>query len=144
MKRFLHEFNHYRDGTVSDNGWWEIRGDRLLNLAGGFHYYIPREDDIIVEANSFQDLDWNYLIKPESPYGWLAPDGRFYGCAPYEHEDIASLVLKTDERSLEKSNWIKLYRDYPSGVGFYCAGRITEPQARFLINREVIKEEPFE
>ena len=34
MRKFLHEFQKYRDGTKRDNGWWEIKGDYLYNYVG--------------------------------------------------------------------------------------------------------------
>ena len=50
MARFLHEYLHYPNGTVVDNGWWEIVGNRLYNRAGGHHDYDPQSDDEIREG----------------------------------------------------------------------------------------------
>lgn len=137
--KFLHEFLTHRDGTTVDNGWWEIRGDRLVNTVGGYHYYTPKDDDIIAEAESIEDLDWSFMLKPESEYGWLDIKGQFYGCDFQEHGQIARLVLKTSERALEESGWIKLYRDYPKGIGWYCErSHITKAQMDFLLSRNLL------
>ena len=40
MSLFLHE-----KVNGHDNGWWEIVGDKLVNLYGGYHYYHPKDDD---------------------------------------------------------------------------------------------------
>lgn len=139
--KFLHEFLKCGDGTVTDNGWWEIRGNRLVNEVGGYHYYSPDKDDIIVEVNSRADLDWSCLLVPDAKYGWLDLRGHFYGCRFQDHETIARLVLKTTERELEKSGWVKLYRNYPQGVGWYCEKtHMTKAQRDFLIGRNLYED----
>ena len=110
MRRFI-----FRNG-----GWWEIAGDRLVNIVGGGHRYIPSPDDRIVEAESFDNLDYSYLIKPDSPYGWISPEGRYYGCEYRDHGIVARRILKSNEYDLEQKGWVKVFRDYTQDRGWYC------------------------
>lgn len=138
--KFLHEFLKYGDGTKRDNGWWKISADgtNLLNEVGGYHPYIPCPDDIIAEADSWDDLDYSYLLKPDSSYGWIDRDGKFFGCDYSGHRDIAERILHSSERALEMQGWIKIYRDFDGKTTWfiewdYChSGGITEAQEKTL------------
>lgn len=139
--KFLHEFSKYGDGTVSDNGWWQISedGKRLLNGAGGWHDYIPSDDDIIAEADSWEDLDWSCLIMPDSPYGWIDREGKWYGCKYSDHASVANLVLHSSERALEMQGWIKVYRNFRGEVDWFfdcdlgaIRSRLTPAQVKTL------------
>ena len=107
--KFLHEFLEYNDGTTRDNGWWEIDGNRLYNINGGWHDYNPSSDDIIIEADGWDDIPMDYLLDDEAITGWVAPDGKFYGCNPEEHILIAEKVLKSSESMLENQGYVKIY-----------------------------------
>ena len=109
--KFLHEYKKYNNGQVYDNGWWEIEGNRLYNINGGFHYYTPSSDDLIMEADSWDDVPMDYLLKDEAITGWIAPDGKFYGCNPEDHAIIASLVLKSNETLLENQGYVKIFQN---------------------------------
>lgn len=138
--KFLHEYLRYSGGTIIDNGWWEISedGTRLINIYGGWHNYTPREDDIVVEADSWYDLDWSHLLKPDSPYGWIDRDGKWYGCGYQNHSAVAEFVLGKTERDLEESGWVKLYRRYNGETDWYMESdqgirnRITQAQIKTL------------
>lgn len=117
--KFLFEKQQYADGIVRDNGWWRISGDRLYNRCGGSHDYVPHDDDIICEANDWDELDYSYLLKPESKYGWIDRNGRFYGCNYEEHDDIAELVLHKSSRQLETEGWIKIYASFTHDIEAY-------------------------
>lgn len=133
MRKFLFEYNRYNDGTVSPNGWWEIDGNRLVNQAGGWHHYEPSPDDKIVEAESFDDLDYSYLLNPKSEYGWVSPDGRFYGCDYHQHETIADHILHMPGSELERKGWVKIYMDsFKRTKDWWCMKYLTEYQKATL------------
>lgn len=142
MRKFLHEFRHYPDGTIEDNRWWEIIGDKVYNMAGGWHDYRPSEDDIIVVANDWNELDWScllkdtttYGLKDNSLYGWIDVHGKFYGCDYMEHDRIAYLYFKCTERNLEDAGFAKVYRDYDGSRAYYVAKYLTERQEKTLID----------
>lgn len=54
--------------------------------------------------------------KPETKYGWLAPDGRFFGCDYGGHSGLASKIVgeveyvADKERHLENIGWAKVFR----------------------------------
>jgi len=131
-RRFLLEKLKLGDGRVILNGWWEICGDMLVNSVGGRHFYTPFPDDKIVEADSFDDLDHSYLVKDDSDYGWISPDGRFYGCDCWQHSELASLIFKTTEEELERKGWIKVYMDFDKRRSWYCLEFPTEYQIATL------------
>ncbi len=112
--KFLHEFLRYSDGSITDNGWWKISedGTKLLNRCGGYHSYEPSEGDIICEEDSWNDLDYSYLIKNESPYGWIDRNGKYYGCEYADHDNIAEFVFNKTSWQLECEGWIKVYRGF--------------------------------
>lgn len=135
MPRFLHEFLVLGDGKRIDNGWWEIQGTHLVNAVGGMHSYTPHKDDIIIEAESWDEVDCSGMLVPESPYGWVAPDGRFYGCDWAEHATIARLVLKSSEQELEKTH-VKVYRPLMGQTEAYTRRTfLTEEQVDTLKKR---------
>jgi hypothetical protein len=52
--------------------------------------------------------------KPAARAGWIAPDGKFYACAWYQHESLgANLMLQFGYRSVEEweRNWLRLKYD---------------------------------
>ena len=144
--KFLHEFSRYGNGVVLDNGWWKIseNGKYLENRSGGYHGYTPREDDIIVEVDDWDDLDYSYLLKPDSPYGWIDRDGKFYGCDYRHHNALAIYVFrKDDEEDLIREGWVKVYRDFQGKICAYydwslgVRGRLTEAQEKTLDERNI-------
>ncbi len=138
MAKFLREKKVYSNGRIEDNGWWEIQGDRLVNCNGGWHDYIPNSDDEIVEVDDIKELDFSYLLNPNSTYGWIAPDGTFYGCSSYEHDMIARMVLKFDEGEweAEERGYIKIFFDpIDFKPNWYSNLRITKKQRDELLIR---------
>ena len=112
MRTFVLEHNSYQNGKIIEcNGWWELENGMCYNRAGGRHEYWPTKFDKIVEAEDWKDLDYSYLIKPDSEYGWVSPDGHFYGCKYADHSFVASMYFKKSERQLENEGWIKIFRD---------------------------------
>jgi hypothetical protein len=94
-----------------ENGWWELVGNTCYNRVGGRHEYYPQDKDVFAEANDWDELDYSYLIKPDSEYGWVSPDGRFYGCKYADHSLMAKMYFKKSERQLEEEGWVKIFRD---------------------------------
>lgn len=95
--------------VLIDNFWWELENGYCYNRVGGHHMHVPSADDVIAEAENFEDLDWSCLIDPNSKLGWVSPDGRFYGCAYTDHADVADLYFKKSERELEDEGWVKIW-----------------------------------
>lgn len=125
MPWFLHEQRIHRDGTIHNNGYWEIEcgeempeaGEeyRVYNVLGGYHYWTCGKDyedeqNEVVYADGWSELDHSVLIDHDSRIGWLAPDGRFYGCGYMQHGNIADLVLHKSEIELEDEGWVKMYK----------------------------------
>lgn len=132
MPYFLHEYCRYRDGVKKDNGYWEIKSDktpseligeivRVENAVGGFHEYPITQDDEIIFANDRKELNYSHLLDPNSKYGWLAPDGTFYGCKYMEHEDVAYFILHGSSCDLEEKGYVKIYesRFFNLGRNYY-------------------------
>lgn len=94
-----------------ENGWWELVGNTCYNRVGGRHEYYPQDKDVFAEANDWDELDYSYLIKPDSEYGWVSPDGHFYGCKYVDHSLMAKMYFKKSERQLENEGWVKIFRD---------------------------------
>lgn len=136
MLKFLHEFINLPNGEKIDNGWWQIDGNLLVNIQGAHHEYIPNEDDIIVEAESLEDIDCKFLLVPDSRFGWVAPDGTFYGCEFSDHSLIARLVFKSDEQTLEKTH-VKIYGYERRTEAYTRRPFLTEQQTKTLKERGI-------
>lgn len=72
-----------------------------------------------------------WLLKPESGQGWIAPDGRFFGCGYYEHDDIAYALIRMDPRALENEGWVRVHES--SFIHKSSARRITGRQVQTLL-----------
>ena len=87
----------------------------------------------------WQSLDWTvtgYASKPDADYGWLAPDGTFYGCDYQGHASLAELILKRDVSDLEAEKFVRV--DGPGALGresFRVDGELTEAQRAWLLGR---------
>lgn len=51
------------------------------------------------------------LLDPWSDQGWLSPDGRFYGCGFFAHDDLAHALLGKHVGELEDAGWIRVHAD---------------------------------
>lgn len=111
MRKFVLEADKKEDGTLRYNGWWEIEGTYAVNRCGGRHHFEKGKYDKVVEAEDWDHLDYSYLIKPDSEFGWISPNGDWYGCNYRDHVPVAEFYLKKSERELEKSGWVKVYFD---------------------------------
>ena len=127
-----------------NNFWWELEDSGFVcNRVGGRHAYDPEFDGPIVEAESFEDLDWSCLIKPDSKCGWLSPDGRFYGCGYSDHADVADLYFKKSERELEDEGWIKISMScFTHELSWYNTKLMVTEAQRIVLEKMGLKVDP--
>ena len=159
MPWMLHRWDVNRHGDLRDGGFWEITDDlpeevcdwvgtkvRVENINGGWNIHtITEHDDIFI--GDWDEIDFSYILDPTSDYGWIAPDGTWYGCSSMEHSLVADLVLKSDERTLEHQGYVKIYGSYITGRDYYIGQRLygdefglysnklTEAQEKVLIEK---------
>ena len=144
MAKFLHEFTQMPNGTTCDNGWWEIRGNKLVNSKGGWHDYYPNSEDKIIESN------WDYIehlnaknkINDKFITGWIAPEGTFYGCDYQDHHYVAE-YLDLSEFQMENQGYVKIYYNplFLEGHGneyeYFCDKHLTNAQREVLITKGI-------
>ena len=111
MATFVHEFREMNDGQWYDNGWWELKGDRLVNCNGGWHDYklSPYEER---KESTWEEIKKEYYLSHIHDYqtGWLSPDGQFYGCDYRDHNNFALYIFDCYEDELENRGYCKIYR----------------------------------
>ena len=134
-------FNDAHWVTESINTYGEI----WVNLRGG--WCMKSDDDEVVAVAEYADKEafvdanrkdvYSYLIKPKSDYGWLAPDGTFYGCDFADHSDVACFYFDKDDLILEKEGWVKIFRSFESGEAVYSQLRVSPQQRIFLEDHNI-------
>lgn len=80
--------------------------------------------------------------EPESKYGWISPDGRYYHCSYGGHMDLAyEIVGKIEpvidpEQKLEDLGWAKLFRGLDAenlySIGMGKDKKLTDKQLNML------------
>ena len=80
---------------------------------------------------------FSYLIKKNSPYGWLSPFCEWYPCDYTHHQDIAEDYLGYDEHELEKRGWVKVFKEFDSDKAVYSQYEANEKQLEWLGNHQV-------
>ena len=120
-------------------------GKIWVNMCGG--WCLQSDDDEIVAIAEYHNNEefinanrkdvYSYLIKPKSDYGWLAPDGTFYGCEYASHSDVACFYFDKDEVVLEKEGWIKVFRSVESGEAVYSQKRMSTQQRIYLEDHNI-------
>jgi len=66
-------------------------------------------------------------------YGWISPDGIFYGCEKYEHIKRSEFLLPNypnSEAKLEYDRWIKVSEELNDKI--ICFGKVTQAQIDIL------------
>ena len=119
--------------VFENDGWWKIVGNKVVNVYGSKHSLNPELP--IIEVDDWDSLDWSFLLNRNSPYGWIAPDGTWFGCNYKRHIDVARWFLKSSEDKLEKAGWVKVYQAIPrtSIIDWYSDKYlITHAQAKTL------------
>jgi hypothetical protein len=79
------------------------------------------------------DSDWRPepdKLEGADANGWLAPDGKFYGCRPYIHIALGSAMAeyfygKGDSQHIEKRGW-----GHVNDAGFYQRGSYGNPEIK--------------
>ena len=122
--------------------WWLIISDTvkygdiitLENRYGGRHNTAYRNERII-EATSWDNLDWStVLLDKDSIFGYIAPNGKWYGCSGCDFEDVAKLILHID--CPEENGYVKIYSK-GDRIDYYKNGRLTNKQLCTLIDRKI-------
>ena len=149
----------YQDinGRFYEGYWWKVIsvnnasqlsiGDSctIEGIYGNqFSNYIVKSGDIIAEANDWEDLDWKpCILRQDSKYGFIDPDGNWYGCNYSDHMDLCRFVLKEDNP--EEYGWVKVYKSSFRDPDYYSRRKfLTEAQMKTLYDKGFtdIYEEP--
>ncbi len=82
------------------------------------------------EARDWGELNWidTAIHQPDSQMGFIAPDGRYYGCT--DHHMFAYLFLRSNLEELGEAGWVKTWWN-----SWQCSRRLTPEQRRTLRNR---------
>lgn len=147
--KFIHEILTLNDGSLLDNGWWELDGHYLVNKYGGRHTYDTKEKAEVIEAKSWLDFyeknAEKIFLKKDSPYGWLSPSGEFFGCSHTGHQNLANYFFKSSEKELEEKGYIKISTE-PMGCdlqAYFSKDFISENQKIWLEKNGFIEEENY-
>lgn len=141
----------YQDGSLSDKAaYYEVKPDDRYgfiyqNFQGG---WCLKECIEIIESGVFTGTKeqfielyrrefYDYLIKEDSPYGWLSPFCEWFPCAYTRHQDVAVDYLGYDEEELEERGWIKVFKEYNSDDAVYAQFKANEKQLEWLGNHQV-------
>ena len=67
----------------------------------------------LAKAEKQEDLNWENTSICNNSYrtGWLSPEGVFFGCESWFHNNQANLVHKKEEKTLENEGWVKITYD---------------------------------
>ena len=52
-----------------------------------------------------------FLLDPWALEGWLAPNGKFWGCGFFKHDDIALALIRKSTGQLENEGWIRVHTE---------------------------------
>ena len=134
--------------------WWEVKSRTLDNATicsyeGVKKHHVDLREFEIVEASSFDELDWTNteVYNFDSKFGWLDREGNFYGCDFACHSDQAMFIHKKSSFELERLGWIHISALSPTSTslfadffGNYQEGVIpTDKQLEYLISHPEIK-----
>ena len=150
LKTFIHEVADYPYAKGVDNGWWELGDDGYVyNRSGGRHGYKPQYEKERIKS-TWNDIIKQSLLANADNYttGWLAPDGRFYGCDYMDHRLFAEYVFSDSECGLEEKGYCKIFRSMLDGrLDFdHMPGghMLTEFQWKYLLDNEYTTPEEYD
>lgn len=134
------EETHYLFAEPSDRYGWIYR-----NIHGGF---CLKECIEIIESGVFNGRKeqfaelhrkefYSYLIKKNSPYGWLSPFCEWYPCQYTKHQELAEDYFGYGEEELEHRGWVKVFNEYDSDKAVYAQHEANERQLEWLRNHQV-------
>ncbi|WP_327211322.1 hypothetical protein [Rhizobium leguminosarum] len=104
----------HRDELV----WMNLKGQttpfadgRVMGHISGNGFENARKSIPEGLAKLEQDYAYRFLLDPYSNQGWIAPDGKFYGCKYWTHDDIAYALLMKSPLALEYGGWVRVHDD---------------------------------
>lgn len=109
------ELSSLQDGTLS---WIDMKGRHTsyehAKIIGHSHGRTISEaieglPDETVKLE--QDGAYRFLLDPWSDQGWVSPDGKFFGCKFYQHDDIAYSLIRKSPGRLEHEGWVRVHSD---------------------------------
>lgn len=86
-------------------------GVRLLAHVDGESVNATITDVPAAVAKLERDMAFRHLLDPWSDQGWISPEGRFYGCAFFAHDDLATSMLRKTVGELEWAGWVRVHAD---------------------------------
>jgi hypothetical protein len=104
--------------SETESFWVDMKGRRIARDKGA--PIVHAEGDTIDAAMAClspefvkleKDLAMRFLLDPWSDQGWVSPDGRFYGCAFFAHDDIAYSLIRKSPGLLEHEGWLRVHTD---------------------------------
>lgn len=129
--------------------WAVFREDtRIVKEYGWFTDGDPEIDQI--ELDFYQNFNVPRPAPPHQSPGWLAPDGKFYPCAWYEHDGYARRLAAIyyssldSTRELERRGWLRILTGGVVGNIDHDAG-VTQAQydALFDMTQSFTREPDF-
>lgn len=116
------ELGHAEGGSF----WIDFKGRRTPYDAGRPLAVVEAENPSALltrRPKDIADLERDHalrlLLDPWSDQGWLSPDGRFYGCSFFAHDDLAHALLGRHVGELEDAGWIRVHADsFRTSPGF--------------------------
>ena len=119
-------------------------GEIVRNFMGGWCFknnYEIMEDLGEHDKDEFEEIHrkeiYAWVIKEDSPYGWLSPSCEWLPCGFRDHEAVAFYYLGEDETDLEDRGWLKIFRNYPGEDPCCYSNRITALQQEWCENHGV-------
>ena len=134
------------------NGHGSLRPDTLPLGVEKFHkglsdvYFQKINEEIYgtepAPENAHKPVDVPVEQKPETKFGWIAPDGRFFGCGYGGHTSEARRIvgeirdIRDPERHLENLGWAKVFKGMEErsrySVGMGEGKKLTDAQLKEL------------
>lgn len=146
LSKWVHEIDN-RCNPPADNGWWELdeEENKVYNYLGGWHFYHPDMVDNVI-IGDWDDVKELILLNPEAKTGWLAPDGTWYPCNPWNHSRVSYEIFgHFSEAMTEQQGYVKISKEsniilsnYPGEKPYFAISTkpITDAQMRYLSKRE--------
>jgi hypothetical protein len=83
-------------------------------------------------------LDDPIAPDPNQSYGWLNPEGSFFGCGPYQHNALAAWI-GTPATELERQGWCWIgVPTFKLPDGWACSRDLTPEQQRVLARKGLL------
>lgn len=121
-----------------DGSFWIDFKARRIPYADGRPLAHVESENIMATVNgvpeAVAELERSFaferLLDPWSDQGWIAPDGKFWGCSYYAHDDLAYALIRKHPAALEHEGWVRVHTDsFRTGDGLR---RITRRQEATL------------